>query len=458
MHDTSQALESAAWSAAYSSASPDELALLEADPDGWLRTLERLLDDTEDHLDIVCRLKGPERQQVVADLEDVLARLEVAYERLNPSELASGVDSPEAAGKAAEQADRLAGSAEPELPGEVQLQASWSAGQVVVWAAGRGSGPAGGDELSDRLEAIGGPPLGWSVHPALRLPSGADAAALSIPIADALGWLVTVGKGLAGTGVGQSVTWLGRVAIAAVGVVARGGVVPTLHTAKRPDGRRLSLAVRWVPALLDSAEVLALAAAMPAPVIAFASSDARAVVQSVVGAVVDAIVSEAARRIELPAPPPITHTATAVSEAVLTRLDGSPFETPVVVGSEVARRLDRWSKVVAGVARTRLVVQLEAPDRGDVWFLSVLGPDVAGRLVPVEFALADTKDTRAVADELVRLEGDSDPDEELIVYALSGGPCGRKGTFTIAFGPTVTPDDQAVAAVLRDRPHRHRLA
>ena len=59
-----------------------------------------------------------------------------------------------------------------------------------------------------------------------------------------------------------------------------------------------------------------------------------------------------------------------------------------------------------------------------------------------------------VVDELVRLEGDSDPDEELIVYALSAGPCGRKGTFTIAFGPSVTPDDQAIAAILRDRPHR----
>ncbi len=60
-----------------------------------------------------------------------------------------------------------------------------------------------------------------------------------------------------------------------------------------------------------------------------------------------------------------------------------------------------------------------------------------------------------IVDELVRLEGDSDPDEELIVYALSAGPCGRKGTFTIAFGPAVTPDDEAVAAILRERPHRN---
>lgn len=58
-----------------------------------------------------------------------------------------------------------------------------------------------------------------------------------------------------------------------------------------------------------------------------------------------------------------------------------------------------------------------------------------------------------VVDEIVRLEGDSDPDEEIIVYALSAGPCGRKGTYVIAFGPTVTPEDESVAAVLRNRPH-----
>jgi hypothetical protein len=91
MQDTTQALESAAWSAAFSSASPDEVALLEADPAGWRRTLERLLDDTEDHLDSVSRLTGPEREQVVADLEGVLARLEAAYDRLNPPPETSSV-------------------------------------------------------------------------------------------------------------------------------------------------------------------------------------------------------------------------------------------------------------------------------------------------------------------------------------------------------------------------------
>jgi SNF2-related domain/SNF2 Helicase protein/Helicase conserved C-terminal domain len=400
MHDMRQALESAAWSAAYCSANRDELAMLEADPQAWRRALERLLDDTEESLESVSRLKGPEREQVLADLEEVRDRLEAAYDRLLPPRDPSR--------------GMIAGdSAAPEVPvvahppGEVRLQATWSAGHVVVWAAGPGTAPAEGDELSDRLEAIGGPPLGWSVHPGVRLPTGALAAALSIPTADALGWLVTIARGLGGDDghtIGSSVTWLGRVALAAVGLVARGRIVPTLRTSKRPHGKSIGLAVQWTPALIDEAEVAELAQAMPGPVVALSPRDAREVVLEVVAAVVDAIVSEAARRIELPAPPPVTRTAMAVSEAVIKRLDGSSFEAPVIAGAEVAKRLDRWAKPVTGVARTRLVVQLESPDRGDAWFLSVLGPGADGRLLPVEVALADTKDTKAVADELARLE------------------------------------------------------
>ncbi|HWW53232.1 MAG TPA: SNF2-related protein, partial [Acidimicrobiales bacterium] len=130
----------------------------------------------------------------------------------------------------------------------------------------------------------------------------------------------------------------------------------------------------------------------------------RAVVLGVLGAVVDAVVCEAAGRIELPAPPPVTHTATAVSEAVITRLDGSSFVAPVGAGTEVAKRLERWVKPVVGVRRGRLIVQLEPPDRGNAWFLSVLGPGADQRLLPVEVALADSKDTKALADELARLE------------------------------------------------------
>ncbi|HWW55241.1 MAG TPA: SNF2-related protein, partial [Acidimicrobiales bacterium] len=221
---------------------------------------------------------------------------------------------------------------------------------------------------------------------------------------DALGWLVTIGGEGTGDGIGLSLTWLGRVAIAAVGLVARGHVLPTLRTAKRANAKSLDLAVRWAPVLVDDTEVAELALAMPGPVVAVAPGDPRAVVRSVMGAVVDAIVREAAGRIELPAPPPVTHTATAVSEAVITRLDGSSFEAPAAAGAEVAKRLDRWAKPVSGVGRPKLVVQLDPPDRGNAWFLSVLGPGADRRLLPVEVALADRKETKALADELARLE------------------------------------------------------
>ena len=63
MHDDTRALETAAWTAADGNASEDQLALLEADPRAWRITLERLLDETEDNLDSVRQLPGPERDQ-----------------------------------------------------------------------------------------------------------------------------------------------------------------------------------------------------------------------------------------------------------------------------------------------------------------------------------------------------------------------------------------------------------
>ncbi len=400
--DDTEAFEIAAMAAADGYASAQQLALLESDPPAWKRSLERLLDETEEHLDVVWDLRGPERDQVVADFESTIDRLEAAYGYLTRPDgpLPAPVSSPR------REAQPQGPPPPPPLePQEVRLQASWAAGLVVVWAGGRGREPADNDELSDRLEAIGGPPVGWSVHPPVPLPGGAKAAALSIPVTEALGWLATVG-GSAGGGdeLGPSVTWMGAVAVAAVRLVARGGVVPTLRSTKRPDGRTLDLAVRWLPANVDEREVAQLAASMPGPVVALAPADARSVVLSVLGAVVQAIVAEAASRVELPAPPPSTHTTTAVAEAFLTRLDGSPFSAPVAAGAEVATRLDRWAKPVSSVTRTRLVVQLDPPDKGNAWFLSVLGPGAEGNLLPIELAIADSRATRPLANDLLRLE------------------------------------------------------
>jgi hypothetical protein len=54
-------------------------------------------------------------------------------------------------------------------------------------------------------------------------------------------------------------------------------------------------------------------------------------------------------------------------------------------------------------------------------------------------------------DEIVRLEGDSDPDDEVIVYALSCGPCGKQGTFVAPFGAAVSAAEADLIAVLRSR-------
>jgi hypothetical protein len=386
MPETLQALEAAAWAAADGSATPEQLALLEADPDRWRDAVEDLLEDVEDRVEAARQITGPERQQVVADFEAELAQLEAAWDLLTKTD------------------DPIAAIAAADPSGEVRLQASWASGQIVVWAAGPNTAPATAEELSDRLEAIGGPAVGWSVHPAVTLPGGSRAAALSIPIGEALGWLVSVGGGLGREGVGASVAWLGRVAVAAVRLVAKGSVVPTLPGTKRPDGRAMDLAVTWVPALVDDELVNQMAAAMPGPVTVLAHADPRHVTLAVTGAVVHTIVSQAAGMLDLAAPPPQVRTTAAVAEAFVTRLDGSSFEAPVAPAAEVSKRIDRWAKPLTGTARVRLVVTLDPPDSGDAWFLSVLGPGAEGTLLPIEQALADGKATKPLADELNRVE------------------------------------------------------
>ncbi|HRW37090.1 MAG TPA: DEAD/DEAH box helicase [Aquihabitans sp.] len=386
MSDTLQAFEAAAWAAADGSATPEQLALLEAEPRRWLDAVEDLLEDVEDRLESVRQLPGPERTQVVADFEAELAQLEAAYDLLNKTD------------------DPIAALAAADPAGEVRLQASWAHGQIVVWAAGPDTAPASAEELSDRLEAIGGPAVGWSVHPSVSLPGGVKAAALSIPIGEALGWLVAVGGGLGREGVGSSVAWLGRVAVAAVRLVARGAVVPTLPGAKRPEGKIMDLSVQWVPALVEEELIAQMAAAMPGPVTVLVHSDPRNVTLAITGAVVHTIVAQAAGMLDLAAPPPVVRSTANVAEAFVTRLAGSSFEAPIAAGAEVSKRIDRWAKPLTGTSRVKLVVQLDPPDSGDAWFLSVLGPGAEGTLLPIEQALADGKSTKPLADELNRIE------------------------------------------------------
>ena len=380
-------LEAATWAVAEGRATSAELGLFKADPVASLRILTRLLNDTEEQLVSLRRLPGEEREQVVADFESVLDGLLAIEDLLLPSRAGDGA------------------ALLTEPVGEVRLQASWSNGLIVVWAAGPLSPSASNDELADRLEAIGGPSLGWALHPNITLPTGVTADALAIPVKDVLGWLVAISGGLGRDGVGPSVVWLSRVAVEAVRLVAQGAVVPMLVTERSAtDNRMVNTAVRWQPALMSDDLIRDLSAWMPGPVVAVRPADARATTLAVLGSVVEAIVSDAAGRLQLPAPPPTTNNSADISEAIMTRLNGSLFPVPFGLAADATRRMEQWSRHVTSLGRPQLVVQLDPPDSGGAWMLSVLGPGPKGRLLPIEVALGATSNTRPIADELSRLE------------------------------------------------------
>ena len=138
-------LEAAIWSIADGRSSEDDVALFHADERASLVVLDRLIIDAEDDVASVRNLPGDVRDQVVADLTDTLDSLRATAARLRPPVTPQATE-PE----------------EDLEPGEVELQASWSAGHVVVWAAGRGAIPESNAGLAARLEAIGGPPMGGS--------------------------------------------------------------------------------------------------------------------------------------------------------------------------------------------------------------------------------------------------------------------------------------------------------
>ena len=395
--DTQQ-LEAAIWSISEGRGSDDELALLRADERKSLMMLDRLIIDAEDDLDSVRNLTGDERDQVVADFTDTLHGLRATAARLRPP---PPTPPPSIATTYID--DDLPIMSEPWEPGEVQLQASWSAGQVVVWAAGRGAQPDGNDALATRLESIGGPSVGWQLHPSVPLPGGLRAEAVAIPLKDALGWLVAIGGGPEHEGVGASVRWLGRAALEGVRLVASGAVVPNVKVGGHTEAGLVDASVKWVPALLDGGMVNTLAAAMPGAVVAVGGGNGRSTVIAVITAAVEAIVAESIERTELPAPPPSAKSAMDLDDTVIARMDGTPFRTNVAFASTLSRRLEQWSRTVTEPTRPRLVVQLDAPAPGGVWLVTVSAPSGKGTLIPLDAALRTEGGRRTLTAEWQRL-------------------------------------------------------
>ena len=406
----SRQLERAIWSIADGRASEADLALFRADDDASLAVLDRLIVDAEDDLASVKGLRGDERDQVVADFVDTLNTLlrTAAIIRPEPEPLRVEVPTSGSAGGAGSNGlDEFDDLDYEELsPVGVQLQATWSAGHVVVWASARAATPEPFDGLATRLEAIGGPPIGWLVHKGVPLPGGQRADALSISLRDALGWLVAVGGGrdtdIQRDGVGASVRWLGHVALEGVRLAARGSLVPTVRVGQKVEAGQATASVRWVPALLDNAAVEALVGCMPPPVVALGGGDARVTVTAVITAVVEAIVAEAIERMELPASPPTANTPTDLNDTIIARMDGTPFKAHSTLVADQSRKLEHWSRGVTSLHRKKLVVQLDAPDAGGVWLVSVRAPAGKGRLGPLEVAIRGDA-SGATAAEYTRL-------------------------------------------------------
>jgi len=53
-------------------------------------------------------------------------------------------------------------------------------------------------------------------------------------------------------------------------------------------------------------------------------------------------------------------------------------------------------------------------------------------------------------DALRRLEGASDPDDMIVVAAVSCPKCGAKGTLVLKYGPEATPEESEVLRSLED--------
>ncbi len=399
------------------SADEVQLAALRSDPLRWRNVLLDLLDEAEAHLGRVEALRGPERQQVIADFRNEVQALGAALQRL------TGWDPEVEAPTEAEAAPVLL----PAAPTALQL--SWASNRIVAWACGARGHADDGDGLLARLVACGAPEAAWSEHRQVKLPHGEAAAALVADVGDVLGWLVALGSMVhpsrepivdvePGEGdeglltLGASARWLSLIAVHAVELVGQGRTVPRLQRARRRrnkkgSGDKAEFSVQWVPGVISQDLVKALSDSLPGSVTAVdPGPDARAVVQATLAGMVHAMVANAAQRLDVPAPPPDPRSKADVAEAFLAHLGGDRFASSATHGAELARRLEQWARPVTAVAKYALIAQLDEPDDAGAWHLRVLSPGPENVLEPVEVALVSGSNTRRteVKDQLARME------------------------------------------------------
>ena len=389
----------------------------------WAASLRRLIHETDDGIQGADSLTGELRQLVMADLTEERARLSATLLRLTgdqidapvlpsangagPSTSAGGDD-----GADPSPAPVGAGQGPTPDPGPPLLQAAWAEGRVIVWAGGPGADATTEDfeRLLHQADASG---IAWERHPPVPVPvpGQAPAEARSAPLAQILGWLVGVGAGQAGQGIGSSLRWMGEIALWGTELVAQGRMIPVLRGATSGSGSGRQGAgrhrVRWVPALLARERLHDLVTRMPTSVAVLQpAAQADAVCRSVLAAVVDAICRAGAARLVTPAAPPHASTRTEIAEAVLSGLDGRPFVADSELAGRVGEDLKRWAASVTTNHRVGLTVRLDAPQQNGGWLLSVEATGVDKHPLPVEHALVVASGTKSqqVEAQLRRLE------------------------------------------------------
>ncbi|MGH8922325.1 MAG: hypothetical protein ACRD0H_28970, partial [Actinomycetes bacterium] len=125
-------VEAAVVAEATGYASSTEVAWLESHQLVWISALRRLLTETDEAWAGADRIRGEERQQVLADLAGERRHLADALARVTGESVPDGPEHTRAPPP-----DRQARI--PLAPSAPQLQASWADGRVVVGAGGPGA-------------------------------------------------------------------------------------------------------------------------------------------------------------------------------------------------------------------------------------------------------------------------------------------------------------------------------
>ena len=195
--------------------------------------------------------------------------------------------------------------------------------------------------------------------------------------------------------IGPSVRWLGGVAIWAVELAARGAMVPLLRQRKRGSGgtRDVTASVRGaLDARPSSTRRGSPTWPTPCPAACSPSTPASTparVTRSALTGMVDAIGRDSARRIEVPAPPPVVRTATTSPKRSSPGSTAARSTRRMRVAGELVSRAEQWAAL--GHARARAAHRAARPARpqGGAWDLAVLAEPGTrrARLVTVEQAL-----------------------------------------------------------------------